>query len=531
MFVPSFGCGVDGLANGPVSISTTFQLLQGTNTGATVVLNGTATAKNGVLEGDWRSETISSVKSIEGVKNFVFNEGCLVTEPQCDKAVGQKLRSQYLSNRVTTASGDKAIAQQPAALPAFSKPESIAFEALDTALSELLESVGSAGFPSEQAKIEAIVSKLGLSFYSGQEAAFGGDYTRMQSVQNAVRLLLAGKGAAVDANQLVDLVLGAVKGSLSSSRPAAGATPIAAGVSVSASAQPRPVAAPIMTAPQQVTAPVPPAAPTMSFVMLSSMPFAQRWSLRDVGRGCKAILQDASVMQDESGFTVNGQLSRFEWSGACSANGLAHGAGSLMVISAGELLEGRSVLTGAMNDGVLNGTFQAQDQENENGRWSVWSDDGGPRNYTMHYVNGCETEPYSSPCNAAYGAAMRANVLAGSARIAALPVAASRAPAPAPVVIASAIVIGPKMLSDIGALMVYPLEALRNEWQGRTAFSLFITATGAVGQCTITASSGFAVLDNETCALMQRASFSPALDGSGNPIGGTFTSAIRWQIP
>ena len=73
----------------------------------------------------------------------------------------------------------------------------------------------------------------------------------------------------------------------------------------------------------------------------------------------------------------------------------------------------------------------------------------------------------------------------GQARVAAIPVAKPEAvlvnnPPPLPPV--STVAIAPKLLTNVGALMVYPLEALRNGWEGRTAFSLSITATGGVGK-------------------------------------------------
>jgi TonB family protein len=469
-----------------------------------------------------------------------YDRGCAVDALKqfCDqdraRLITAKLTKKPLWKDVSRAVSSVSAAHNASGPPVFSKTETVAFENLGVSLAELIKNVGPGGFQNEQAKIEAVVAQLGLSFYSGQGAAFGGNYANVQSVQNAVRTLLAGKGASADTGQLVDLVLGAVKDSLVTSKSAPIMAPvapvtIAAPAPVAVAPVPRPAAAPAQTAPQPVAT-----GPAISYATLASLPFAQRWSLRDVGRGCKVILRDSDVMQDASGFTVNGQLNRFEWTGGCGANGLAQGSGSLMVISTGDFSEGRMVMTGAMSDGLFTGAVQGQDQEFEGGNWKVWSDDGGPRSYAMQFTNGCAADNFLGPCNTSYGPAMRANYLAGSARVAAIPIAPPRTPIPAAQPISassSAVAIGPKLLSDIGSMMQYPVEALRNEWQGRVGFSLSVSAIGSVQQCTVNSSSGYAVLDNATCDIMRRATFSPARNAAGSPVAGTYSSAVRWQVP
>lgn len=78
----------------------------------------------------------------------------------------------------------------------------------------------------------------------------------------------------------------------------------------------------------------------------------------------------------------------------------------------------------------------------------------------------------------------------------------------------------------------YPARDLREGNQGITRFSLAIDANGAVQSCTVVTSSGFPGLDKATCDnVARRARFEPATDGEGKRVGGTYTSAIRWQIP
>ncbi len=78
----------------------------------------------------------------------------------------------------------------------------------------------------------------------------------------------------------------------------------------------------------------------------------------------------------------------------------------------------------------------------------------------------------------------------------------------------------------------YPTRALRDEREGTTRFSVVVNARGRVESCSITGSSGHADLDKETCDnVRRRARFRPALDTSGNPISGSYSNRVRWQIP
>ena len=57
-------------------------------------------------------------------------------------------------------------------------------------------------------------------------------------------------------------------------------------------------------------------------------------------------------------------------------------------------------------------------------------------------------------------------------------------------------------------------------------------ADGRITSCDVTASSGHADLDAETCKLIQRRGrFNPGKDRAGNPVGGSYSNRIRWQIP
>jgi protein TonB len=48
----------------------------------------------------------------------------------------------------------------------------------------------------------------------------------------------------------------------------------------------------------------------------------------------------------------------------------------------------------------------------------------------------------------------------------------------------------------------------------------------------VTGSSGNSELDQSTCRNMERrARFDPKLDAQGNPTTGTWSNAVRWEIP
>lgn len=78
----------------------------------------------------------------------------------------------------------------------------------------------------------------------------------------------------------------------------------------------------------------------------------------------------------------------------------------------------------------------------------------------------------------------------------------------------------------------YPPMAVKNGESGTTGFTLTIDAKGGVTNCVVVATSGSAALDRATCDLMRvRATFDPALDSAGKPVGGSYTNRTRWVLP
>ncbi|MFM5931012.1 MAG: energy transducer TonB [Novosphingobium sp.] len=78
----------------------------------------------------------------------------------------------------------------------------------------------------------------------------------------------------------------------------------------------------------------------------------------------------------------------------------------------------------------------------------------------------------------------------------------------------------------------YPSQALRAELTGVVLVELHVNRWGSLADCVIAASSGHAILDEETCRLvMRRARFFPATDGEARPIAGKLSMRFAWALP
>ena len=78
----------------------------------------------------------------------------------------------------------------------------------------------------------------------------------------------------------------------------------------------------------------------------------------------------------------------------------------------------------------------------------------------------------------------------------------------------------------------YRSSWVRREYTGVAGFRLDIAASGKVTGCRITSSTGHSELDEATCKLIERrARFEPARGPNGEPVAGSFSSSVRWQLP
>ncbi|WP_082826269.1 energy transducer TonB [Croceicoccus estronivorus] len=77
----------------------------------------------------------------------------------------------------------------------------------------------------------------------------------------------------------------------------------------------------------------------------------------------------------------------------------------------------------------------------------------------------------------------------------------------------------------------FPREAMQRQ-VSVIRFRLKVDATGVPTSCEILSTSGVPALDSHTCRLLQqRARFRPGVNAAGKPVAGTYSSAVRWQIP
>jgi protein TonB len=78
----------------------------------------------------------------------------------------------------------------------------------------------------------------------------------------------------------------------------------------------------------------------------------------------------------------------------------------------------------------------------------------------------------------------------------------------------------------------YPAIARRAWEEGTARVTLSVERQGRVDGCTVTASSGSAVLDSATCRLFTaRARFHPARDARGRATADLVRAAITWRLP
>ncbi|MEM1197083.1 MAG: TonB family protein, partial [Pseudomonadota bacterium] len=74
--------------------------------------------------------------------------------------------------------------------------------------------------------------------------------------------------------------------------------------------------------------------------------------------------------------------------------------------------------------------------------------------------------------------------------------------------------------------------ALANEIEGTVGVLLTVTTAGRVGACSVSQSSGAAVLDEAACTAFTRyAVFEPALASDGQPIAGRWRSQVSYRLP
>jgi protein TonB len=100
-----------------------------------------------------------------------------------------------------------------------------------------------------------------------------------------------------------------------------------------------------------------------------------------------------------------------------------------------------------------------------------------------------------------------------------------------PVAAAPAAPAGGRAAEATAALGTYPRESLARGEQGTVVYHVVIDARGHPTECEVTASSGFARLDEATCRmLMDRALFTPSDNGHGGHVRSSYDGKVVWRI-
>jgi TonB family protein len=77
----------------------------------------------------------------------------------------------------------------------------------------------------------------------------------------------------------------------------------------------------------------------------------------------------------------------------------------------------------------------------------------------------------------------------------------------------------------------YPYEALMNMDSGSVKVALLVNEQGKVADCSVIETSGVAILDVQSCAILKsRAKFAPAIGPDGAPAKDAFIQLINWQV-
>jgi TonB family protein len=81
-------------------------------------------------------------------------------------------------------------------------------------------------------------------------------------------------------------------------------------------------------------------------------------------------------------------------------------------------------------------------------------------------------------------------------------------------------------------LSQYPPRSRAAREQGPVGFRVKLDGEGYASECVVTSSSGYPLLDNETCRLiMIRGEFRGITDEKGRRASGVFEGVVRWQLP
>jgi TonB family protein len=77
----------------------------------------------------------------------------------------------------------------------------------------------------------------------------------------------------------------------------------------------------------------------------------------------------------------------------------------------------------------------------------------------------------------------------------------------------------------------YPTQALFEEGTGSVRVVMLVSEQGRIADCSVVETSGFSVLDAQTCAvILERARFTPAVGLTGKPAKSVLYQKITWRL-
>ena len=78
----------------------------------------------------------------------------------------------------------------------------------------------------------------------------------------------------------------------------------------------------------------------------------------------------------------------------------------------------------------------------------------------------------------------------------------------------------------------YPTQPVVEGKTGKVGVRMLIDVNGKVRDCSINETSGSAVLDLQTCAIIrERGKFTPAIDKDGKAIRSILSQNVTWRLP
>lgn len=77
----------------------------------------------------------------------------------------------------------------------------------------------------------------------------------------------------------------------------------------------------------------------------------------------------------------------------------------------------------------------------------------------------------------------------------------------------------------------YTAEARKAKMEGLAVVGFTVDETGKTRDCKAIKSSGWPLLDEQTCKFVESFRYKPALDVDGKPVADAFKLGVAWKLP